>query len=842
MKKQLLIFCLICCMTVLLNSCVDADLTAELDDLQSQIDDLKSVLESNSSITNIAVVDNQLVLTFADESTLITDLPEAPIPYVGDNGNWWVGNTDLGSVAEAQIPVIGANDNWWIDGEDTGMPSLGSNGVDGQNGSNGQDGINGSDGLTPYVGDNGNWWIGTVDSGIAAQGSNGSDGTNGTDGQNGGTPYIGDNGNWWVGTVDSGIAAQGSNGSDGTDGLDGTNGSDGANGTNGSDGTDGANGSDGTNGIDGTNGSDGTNAINGTDGVGIESVVYDQTTGILTITLDSGVIYDFLIYLEAQLQGVKLEDLNGEYLLSAIYNGDLPFIGFEYDANNRLSTVTYYTTVFNEPIKYLTVDRTYNGTGDILTQTFSQWATKKKAIQEGDEVPNREVGILMTVEEAVIEVFGGLPDSEASQIFGLTDISSLTSTFLNQGISFNSYVYRFLEEWNEDLQINELVVRKHMESQERPNNFGVSDIGTGDIYIWTPDYYINPDDNVDQYWQSTLPTISAYSSGWIGVDEVGGLTISSSSYSTNYYDWGELAIDLVGDVNEVTATSVDNYIATTDEEFENPHGVNGDYKALFRSYSLYNSGDLIDSYSIDYSYDGSTFTINDNDLNEDVLRVTVVNDEITTVSVRDPDAEVPAFEDELGFTYTDGKLTGIAYLKDNASDLMTISYDNQGNPIDIAINTQLIKPTAEDIANEEGVDEEALEFLGLIYSYDEWDVDLGMMVEKYYYPAAASSVITMSYNYEMKNFMNHTFTAINPLMSFFDASNAMSGIGWAGHGSALFTEYEAYNEGGYPTSIKTYIQVSASDVPLDTGELEDFGIPINGSIAVSYRLEYVLKQ
>ena len=76
-------------------------------------------------------------------------------PYIGENGNWWIGNTD------------------------TGIKASGSNGADGS------DGSDGTDGLTPYIGSNGNWWIGSTDTGIKATGSDGKDGKNGVDGQDG---------------------------------------------------------------------------------------------------------------------------------------------------------------------------------------------------------------------------------------------------------------------------------------------------------------------------------------------------------------------------------------------------------------------------------------------------------------------------------------------------------------------------------------------------------------------------------------------------------------------------------------------------------------------------------
>ena len=120
-------------------------------------------------------------------------------PSIGENGNWWIGDTDTGIPAQGTpgqdgedgedglTPYIGENGNWWIGDTDTGVPASGS--------SAGQDG---EDGLTPHIGENGNWWIGDTDTGIPARGQDGEDGL---------TPYIGENGNWWIGDTDTGISA-----------------------------------------------------------------------------------------------------------------------------------------------------------------------------------------------------------------------------------------------------------------------------------------------------------------------------------------------------------------------------------------------------------------------------------------------------------------------------------------------------------------------------------------------------------------------------------------------------------------------------------------------------------
>lgn len=202
-------------------------------------------------------------------------------PHVGDNGTWWIGNTDTGVkaagtdgingrdgvsaydqwkrlVTEGSIswpsdqltqndfflylkgrdgengvtPHVGTNGNWFVGATDTGVRAAG------------RDGAAGADGLSPYVGNNGNWWVGTTDTGVKAAGRDGADGKtpvikdgvwwigetntgvkaqgekgdNGRDGVDGKTPVI-KNGVWWIGETNTGVAAAGTNGTNGTDGV-----------------------------------------------------------------------------------------------------------------------------------------------------------------------------------------------------------------------------------------------------------------------------------------------------------------------------------------------------------------------------------------------------------------------------------------------------------------------------------------------------------------------------------------------------------------------------------------------------------------------------------------------
>ena len=208
-------------------------------------------------VTTVATVDSKdYESVWSNEAHYRAD--EAP--YIGSNGNWWVGGTDTGVKAagdngkpgkDGETPYIGENGNWWIGFTDTKVKAAGTNGKDGEKGEDGEtpyigengnwwigetdtgvkavgtdgaDGTNGADGLTPSIGENGNWWIGATDTGVKAAGTDGTNGTNGADGL---TPSIGENGNWWIGTTDTGVKAAATDGADGKDGADGTNGVDG---------------------------------------------------------------------------------------------------------------------------------------------------------------------------------------------------------------------------------------------------------------------------------------------------------------------------------------------------------------------------------------------------------------------------------------------------------------------------------------------------------------------------------------------------------------------------------------------------------------------------------------
>ena len=100
-------------------------------------------------------------ITYSDGKTTIFTVTNGKNGIDGENGT------------DGETPHIGENGNWFIGDTDTGIQAKGQDGSDGNNGEDGQDGI------TPHIGGNGNWFIGDTDTGIQAKGQNGSNGKDG---------------------------------------------------------------------------------------------------------------------------------------------------------------------------------------------------------------------------------------------------------------------------------------------------------------------------------------------------------------------------------------------------------------------------------------------------------------------------------------------------------------------------------------------------------------------------------------------------------------------------------------------------------------------------------------
>ena len=288
-------------------------------------------------VTTVATVDSKdYESVWSNEAHYRAD--EAP--YIGSNGNWWVGGTDTGVKAagddgkpgkNGETPYIGENGNWWIGATDTGVKAAATDGTDGKDGA---DGTNGVDGRTPQlkIGDDNLWYV-SYDNGqnweslnvkatgeMGATGAQGEQGIQGVQGEKGdkgdqgeqgiqgvqgekgdkgdqGEQGIqgvqgekgdkGDQGEQGIQGVQGEKGDKGDQGEQGIQGVQGEKGDAGADGASGQNGTNGINGKNGVNGQDGQNGQDGKDGQDGTAGRGIDNAMIDND-GYLILTMTDG--------------------------------------------------------------------------------------------------------------------------------------------------------------------------------------------------------------------------------------------------------------------------------------------------------------------------------------------------------------------------------------------------------------------------------------------------------------------------------------------------------------------------------------------------------------------------
>ena len=216
--------------------------------LQAAIDNKADTATVNAAIANlqnaITALQNAKDNYIAADATLKAELEEkiakakqeaidaakGHIPYIGTNGNWWIGDTDTGVDANG---IKGDTGN--------GIASITTkkeNGVttvtitftdpekepvvftisDGETGATGADGVgiakiektatNGNVDTYTITLTNGKTYTFTVTNGKdGANGKDGENGKDGADGKDGLTPFIGENGNWWIGETDTGVKA-----------------------------------------------------------------------------------------------------------------------------------------------------------------------------------------------------------------------------------------------------------------------------------------------------------------------------------------------------------------------------------------------------------------------------------------------------------------------------------------------------------------------------------------------------------------------------------------------------------------------------------------------------------
>ena len=237
---------------------------------------------SNGTICSISKIDGKTVSAYYQGNIRG---PQGLTPNIGDNGNWWVGDTDTGIVARGDTGTHGSDvtaTSAAVAGTEEhpngGVKLTITETVYDETGAASQvntvektiwNGNTGPQGTAPHIGDNGHWYVGDMDTGVNAKGDKGDglkiDGSvptyadlptltaadmgktylvdadgrlyfwSGTawpasgqglliKGEDGITPNIGANGHWWIGTTDTGVQAQGEQGKTGPQGPQGPQG------------------------------------------------------------------------------------------------------------------------------------------------------------------------------------------------------------------------------------------------------------------------------------------------------------------------------------------------------------------------------------------------------------------------------------------------------------------------------------------------------------------------------------------------------------------------------------------------------------------------------------------
>ena len=213
-----------------------ATVNAAIANLQNAITALEAAKDNYASADAALKLELEAAIERAKQEAI--EASKGYIPYIGTNGNWWIGDTDTGVDANGIKGDTGAPGAQGPQGEKGDKGNTGAAGADGvgianiektssdgnvdtytitltngttytftvTNGTNGTDGKDGKDGTNGKDG---------VDGKDGTNGTNGVDGKDGTDGEDGQTPYIGENGNWWIGNTDTGVKAAGDDGKDG---------------------------------------------------------------------------------------------------------------------------------------------------------------------------------------------------------------------------------------------------------------------------------------------------------------------------------------------------------------------------------------------------------------------------------------------------------------------------------------------------------------------------------------------------------------------------------------------------------------------------------------------------
>ena len=150
--------------------------------LQSTVGNL-SELNTQEKTSLVAAINEALTKSGGeiapdDVQRIVEDYLKANPPGTGTDGK------------DGITPTIGENGNWYLGDTDTGKPSRGAAGTNGKDGASGKDGAAGSPGITPHIGENGNWYLGDTDTGKPSRGAAGTNGKDGAKGDKGDNAYV----------------------------------------------------------------------------------------------------------------------------------------------------------------------------------------------------------------------------------------------------------------------------------------------------------------------------------------------------------------------------------------------------------------------------------------------------------------------------------------------------------------------------------------------------------------------------------------------------------------------------------------------------------------------------
>ena len=397
-------------------------------------------------------------------------------------------------------------------------------------------------------------------------------------------------------------------------------------------------------------------------------------------------------------------------------------------------------------------------------------------------------------------------------------------------------MYSIYRNYEEGFRVRKESRKTYVTAEERGDKY-FSFIQEGDkVYLCTPYYYYWDETKYaydESYWDSymregnryydlsTIVIDNSYPPYW-------NVSFSKSEQLIYLAQGYKLPVVPYADkIDEINGNVLLDYFVPDPNKTLVESGVTGKYKALFCKFNIYEKGDEIRKGILNYVYSGDNYevTFEGNELgnvvmaNGKIQKVIVVNEKKETVEL-------------LKFNYTGDLLTTIDAPYAEATEVAKVLYDTKNNPIEFQVNSSKLKGLGY---------ERILSMIGLIYEYDYYDKDKGCVVRGYKYSDGYAPLLKIAYNYNLKNFMNHTLLAAHPILSLIQTNNAVEELIWAGHGSCFFAEYSDYNEGGYPQKVKGILHYApfVKDDNVFEGQTE---YPANGSVATMYRLKYEKKK